>query len=187
MPSDLKVSIRQFNGKFRSMDKVHIPQWGECCTRSVRRWWLDLICSRVNYTFNVVKRCTQIWVYLWATRKVHLSSLVKVKRCQYFGLRESLKAIRWKIICSVSLCVNNIHMQKSLQLLIKTHIRGLSRFGHTRQYQGCIQFWICPYSLWGWLLKHRFSHRNFAPASIRNFSERTCTGPLRNFRSSSLL
>lgn len=83
----------------------------------------------------------------------------------------------------------------------KTQFWGLSRFGHTRQYRGCIQFWIYPLNslngnfrsmdtvahFWASLLKHRFSHRNFAPASIRNFSERTCTGPLRNFRSSSLL
>ena len=43
----------------------YIPQWGEC-SWSVHYWRLYLI---RYYTLKVVKGCTQIWAYLWATHK----------------------------------------------------------------------------------------------------------------------
>ena len=86
------------------MSKIdHIPQWGEC-SWSVHYWRLYLI---RYYTLKAVKRCTQIWAYLWATHKNSYSNW----RCPQ----------SWGYLCEY------------LIVTCKTHFWGLSIFGRTPQ------------------------------------------------------
>ena len=100
------------------MSKIdHIPQWGEC-SWSVHYWRLYLI---RYYTLKAVKRCTQIWAYLWAT---HKNSYSKWRCPQIWGY-----LCEWLIVTCKNLCSSHF-FRNWLFLKVNAILRWLNAVAH---------------------------------------------------------
>ena len=98
--------------------------------------WIFLI---RYYTLKAVKRCTQIWAYLWAT---HKNSYSKWRCPQSWGYLWA-----WTIFTCKNLCSSHF-FRNWLFSKVDAILRSVNTVAH----------------FWALLLKHRFNQRNFAPS-----------------------